>query len=55
MTIVVVKRGDEVIVSPGGDCKLLAEDLLVVAGSVNDTKRLSNKATEKVLNEIDIL
>ncbi len=55
VTIVVVKRGEEVLVSPGGDCTLQADDLLVVAGSVNDTKRLSNKATEKVLNEIDIL
>lgn len=55
VTLVVIKRGDEVIASPGGNCKLIAEDLLIIAGSVADTKRLSNKATEKVSNEIDIL
>lgn len=55
VTLVVIKRNDEVIVSPGGDCKLLANDLLVIAGSVNDTKRLSNKATEIVSHDMDIL
>ncbi len=45
VTLVVIKRNDEIIVSPGGDCTLLADDLLVIAGSVEDTKRLSNKAT----------
>jgi len=54
VTLVVIKRGDEVIASPGGDCKLLADDLLIIAGSVSDTKRLSNKATQKVMDEIDI-
>ncbi len=55
VTLVVIKRGDEVIPSPGGNCKLLAEDLLVIAGTVADTKRLSNKATETVSNTMDIL
>ncbi len=55
VTLVVIKRGDEVIASPGGTCKLLADDLLVIAGTVNDTKRLSTKATENVANDIDIL
>lgn len=56
VTLVVVKRGDDVIISPGGDCTLLKDDLLVIAGSVNDTKRLSAKATENVYtSDIDIL
>ncbi len=56
VTLVVIKRGDEVIISPGGDCTLLKDDLLVIAGSVNDTKRLSAKATENVYtSDIDIL
>lgn len=55
VTLVVVKRGNEVIASPGGDCKLLAEDILIIAGSVEDTNRLSNKATEKVTDDIEIL
>lgn len=54
VNLVVVKRGDDIIPSPGGDCKLLADDLLIIAGTVNDTKRLSNKATEKVHNETDV-
>lgn len=57
VTLVVIKRGDEVIASPGGDCKLLADDLLIIAGSTADTKKLSNKATETVFNQntIDLL
>lgn len=55
VTLVVIKRGDEVIVSPGGDCKLLADDLLIIAGSVDDTSRLSNKATGIVTDDIAIL
>lgn len=53
VNLVVVKRGDDVIASPGGDCKLLADDLLIIAGTVNDTKRLSNKATENVYGDVD--
>lgn len=53
VNLVVVKRGDDVIASPGGDCKLLADDLLIIAGTVNDTKRLSNKATEQVYGDVD--
>lgn len=55
VTLVVIKRGDEVIASPGANCKLLANDLLVIAGTVTDTKRLSNKATATVTDTIDIL
>ena len=50
VTLVVIKRGNDVIPSPGGDCMLLADDLLIIAGTVTDTKRLSNKATEIVTN-----
>ena len=42
VNIVVIKRGDEIITSPAGDCKLLADDLIVIAGAVADIKRLSN-------------
>ncbi|MCH5163372.1 MAG: TrkA family potassium uptake protein [Clostridiales bacterium] len=52
VTLVVIKRGDEVIPSPGGNCKLLADDLLVIAGDVADTKRLSSKATGTVSDTI---
>lgn len=48
VNIVLIKRGDEIITSPAGDCKLLEDDLLVVAGSIDDIKRLSNKATKAV-------
>ncbi|MBD5132709.1 MAG: TrkA family potassium uptake protein [Clostridiales bacterium] len=55
VNIVVIKRGDEIITSPAGDCKLLADDIIVVAGSSEDIKRLSNKATGKaVVDNIDI-
>lgn len=55
VNIVVIKRGDEIITSPAGDCKLEADDLIVVAGSVDDIKRLSNKATGKAVDDkIDI-
>lgn len=54
VTLVVIKRGDEVIASPGGDCKLLLDDLLVIAGSTDNIKRLSNKARQ-VVDDIDIL
>ncbi len=30
----------KVIVLAGGDCKLLPDDMLIIAGSVDDTKRL---------------
>ena len=53
VTLVVIKRGDEVIASPGGDCKLLADDVRIIAGTGKDTKRLSNKATKSVLGEIE--
>ncbi|MDE5563101.1 MAG: TrkA family potassium uptake protein [Clostridiales bacterium] len=49
VNIVVIKRGDEIITSPTPDCKLLADDLLVVAGSVEDINKLSSKATGKAV------
>ena len=51
VTIVLIKRGKEIIVTPGGECELLPEDILVIAGTYADTKRLSNKATERVLDD----
>ena len=55
ITLIMIKRGDDVIVSPGGDCTLLADDLLIIVGSINDTKRLSSKATEMVTDVLDNL
>ena len=54
VTIVLIKRGNEIIVTPGGECELLPEDILVIAGTYTDTKRLSNKATERVLEDAGI-
>ncbi len=53
VTIVLIKRGDEIIVTPGGECELLPDDILVIAGTYTDTKRLSNKATETVLETLE--
>lgn len=53
ITIVLIKRGDDIIVTPAGDCELLPDDILVIAGSYADTKRLSAKATEAVLEELE--
>lgn len=57
VNIVVIKRGDDIITSPAADCKLLADDLLVIAGSIDDIKRLSNKAPGKAVADqtVDIL
>lgn len=52
VNIVVIKRGDEIITSPAGDCKLLPDDLIVIAGAVDDIKRLSNKATGKAVADV---
>ncbi len=51
VNIVVIKRGDEIITSPAGESKLHADDLIVVAGSVEDIKKLSNKANGKVVSD----
>lgn len=51
VNIVVIKRGDEIITSPDGNCKLLEDDLIVVAGSTDDIKKLSNRATGKVVTD----
>lgn len=49
ISIVLIKRGDDVIAPPAADDVLQPDDILVIAGTVADTKRLSNKATGKVL------
>lgn len=51
VSIVLIKRGEEIISTPSADCKLLPEDVLVISGSYTDTKRLSAKATEWVLDD----
>ena len=48
VNIILIKRGDDIITSPAGDCKLLEDDLLVVAGAIDDIKKLSSKATKAV-------
>lgn len=52
ISIVLIKRGEEIIATPGADCELLPDDILVIAGSYTDTKRLSTKATESVLDTV---
>ena len=53
VTIVLIKRGDEIIVTPNAQCELLPDDILVIAGTYTDTKRLSSKATETVLDTLE--
>ena len=53
VTILLIKRGDEVIVTPDGSCTLLPDDIIVLSGSVADTKRVAGKATETILDEFD--
>lgn len=48
ITVILVKRGDEIIVTPNANCVLLPDDILVIAGSADDTERLSRKATKIV-------
>lgn len=48
ITVIIVKRGDEIIVTPSSECRLLADDVLVIAGNATDTERLSRKATKTV-------
>ena len=51
VTIRLVKRGDQIIVTPGGDCVLLEGDILLISGSLADTKRVAGKATQAILND----
>ena len=51
VTILLIKRGEEIIVTPGGDCVLLEGDILLISGSLADTKRVAGKATQAILNE----
>ena len=53
VTILLIKRGDEVIVTPDGSCTLLPDDIIVLSGSVAATKRVAGKATETILDEFD--
>ena len=53
VTIILIKRGDDIIVTPGAQCELLPDDILVIAGTYTDTKRLSAKATETVLDTLE--
>lgn len=48
VAVILVKRGDEVIATPSGDCRLYPSDVLVVAGTNQDITRLSSKATKEV-------
>lgn len=51
ISIILIKRGNDVIAPPTGDCVLEPDDILVITGTIEDTKRLSNKATGKVLED----
>ena len=51
VTILLVKRGDQIIVTPGGDCVLLEGDILLISGSLADTKRVAGKATQAIPND----
>lgn len=53
VSIVLIKRGEQIIVTPTADCVLFPDDILVIAGTVTDTKRLSNKATEIVADTFE--
>lgn len=53
ISVILIKRGEAVEVNPGAAYKIDSDDLLVVAGSVHDTKRLSNKATETVNTDVE--
>lgn len=54
VSIILIKRGEDIIVTPNGEFVLLPEDILVVAGTTENTIRLSSKATENVLGEYGI-
>lgn len=51
ISIILIKRGETVIAPPTAECVLLPDDILVIAGAVADIKRLSTKATAKVLED----
>ena len=51
--ILLIKRGEEIIVTPDGTCTLLPDDILVLSGTVADTKRVAGKATDNILDEFD--
>ena len=51
ISIVLIERGETVIAPPTGLDVLEPDDILVICGTVADTKRLSSKATGKVLED----
>ena len=51
VTILLVKRGDQIIVTPGGDCVLLEGDILLISGSLADPKRVAGRATQAILKD----
>lgn len=52
VSIILIKRGEEILVTPNGECVLLPDDILVIAGTKTDTKRLNSKATENVFHDL---
>lgn len=52
VNIIVIKRGDDILTSPAPEEKLLADDLLVVAGAIEDINRLSSKASGKAVTDL---
>lgn len=54
VTILLVKRGDEIIVTPDGNCTLRPDDTLVISGTVEDTQRVAHKATDSVIDEFKV-
>jgi trk system potassium uptake protein TrkA len=42
VTVLAIKRGDEIIAGPGADSTIEAEDTVVLFGSDKDLKRLEN-------------
>lgn len=54
VTILLIKRGDEIIVTPEGNCELLPDDVLVISGTVEATKRVAGKATDSVIDEFKV-
>lgn len=51
VSIILIKRDNQIIVSPSGECVLLHDDVLVIAGTIEDTERLRTKATQSVLDD----
>lgn len=48
INVLAIKRGNDIL-HEVGQCNLTADDILVISGSVADTRRLNNKATKSVI------